>query len=136
MKTGEDIKDDVYKALKGTDLVKEVTGTLRKRDRLEISDKEDVIISILGNELAQYQTAYVNVNIYVQDVWGEGQLEMHDRRIKQLLRMAMDEMRVIRLDGGRIRITLEKQEVIRLKDTNEHMINNRLLYAIIHDATK
>lgn len=136
MKTGEDIKDDVYKALKGTDLVKEVTGTLRKRDRLEISDKEDVIISILGNELAQYQTAYVNVNIYVQDVWGEGQLEMHDRRIKQLCRMAMDEMRVIRLDGGRIRITLEKQEVIRLKDNNEHMINNRLLYAIIHDATK
>lgn len=135
MKTGEEIKDDVYKALKGTDLVKEVTGTLRKRDRLEISDREDVIISILGNELAQYQRAYVNVNIYVQDVWGEGQLEIHDKRVKKLCRMAMDEMGVIRLERGKIRITLAKQEVVPLREAHEHMINNRLLYEIIHKVT-
>lgn len=68
MKTDNALKTDIYKAIKGTDLEKAVSGTLSKRGRPNGSRSEDIVISILANEgCGEIQRAYVNVNIYVSD---------------------------------------------------------------------
>lgn len=50
-----------------------VGGSLSDRGRPAGSDKEDIVLSVLASESAgQMQTAFVNVNIYVRDVYNEG----------------------------------------------------------------
>ena len=75
MKTDIDIKDDMYGIIKGSALSKAVTGKLSKTLRPAGSYKEDIVISILANNNAQLQEAYVNVNIYVKDNARDGQSE-------------------------------------------------------------
>lgn len=47
-----------------------VTGKVSDRERPANSAREDIVISVLANEGAgQVQTAFVNVNIYVSDIF-------------------------------------------------------------------
>ena len=51
-------------------LAKSVTGKVCDRERPANSSKEDIVISVLANEGAgQIQTAFVNVNVYVSDIF-------------------------------------------------------------------
>ena len=70
MKSDIEIAKFVYHKIKGTDLERNVTGKLSDRGRPNKSDKEDIVISVLANEgCGQIQRAYVNVNVYVRDLW-------------------------------------------------------------------
>lgn len=77
MKSDIDIKDDIYKHIKGSALEKAVTGKLCKASKRPAnSNKEDIIISILDNGSGQMQEAFVNVNIYVKDNIRDGEAEI------------------------------------------------------------
>ena len=70
MKSDIEIAKFVNHKIKGTEHERNVSGKLSDRGRPNKSDKEDIVISVLANEgCGQIQRAYVNVNIYVKDLW-------------------------------------------------------------------
>ena len=126
MITDIEIKDELYKLIKGTELAKEVTGVLSKRKRPKNSTKEDIIISVVANENGQKQEAVANVNIYVQDEFNEStdQYEESSIRARLLSDLAKNLLEVGRFQGARF--TLARQRFVEIEGTNEHVINNRL----------
>lgn len=131
MKSDIEIKDDVYRAIKGSALEKSITGKLSKTKRPAGSDKEDIVISMLDNGKGQIQKAFVNVNIYVPDNIRNGQSEEDSIRLRQLCRLATELLKVQR--GEDYRFTLDKQRVMEVNGKNEHFINNKLLYNQINE---
>ena len=70
MKSDIEIQKFVRGKLVNMELAKSVTGKVCDRERPANSRKEDIVISILANEGAgQIQTAFVNVNVYVSDIF-------------------------------------------------------------------
>ena len=106
MKSDIDIKDDVWKVINKSGLMKEVTGKLKKTSvRPRDSRSEDIIISILANETKQKQIAYVNVNIYVSDDTRDGQSEEKSSRLRKLCQMSFDLFDNVRGNDFRLSIT-------------------------------
>ena len=128
MKSDIEIKDDIFKHIKGSALEKAVTGKLRKSKRPSNSSKEDIVISILDNGSGQMQDAFVNVNIYVKDNIRDGEAEVNDPRCRELCRIAMQVLEIGR--GESYRFTLNKQRVLEVNGRNEHFINNKLFYQV------
>lgn len=138
MKSDIDIKDDIYNALLNSSLVKEVNGKLYKRKRPLNSTSEDVVISVLANNMAQRQMAYINVNVYVKDDYvktedeEQGQDEEQSQRLRKLCQLAIQSVNAIR--GKDYRVTFDKENGQRvIESEGEHIINNRLLYQIINE---
>ena len=123
MKSDIEIKDDVYKIIKGSELEKAVTGKLSKTLRPLNSGKEDIVISMLDNGKGQIQEAFVNVNIYVPDNLRDGQAEENS--------VAAELLEVQR--GEDYRFTLDKQRVMEVNGKSEHFINNKLLYKQVNE---
>lgn len=126
MKTDIDIKDDIYMYIKGSALAKMVSGQISKTIRPADSRKEDIVISVLANQNGQMQEAYVNVNIYVPDIMRKNQNEENSSRLRTLCKESSQLLNVGR--GIGFRFVLESQRVLEVKDTDEHVINNKLLY--------
>lgn len=133
MKTDQEIKEEIFQFINGTELATEVSGVVTTRKRPLNSKNEDIIISVLANENAQRQQVLVNVNIYVQDqnVKKNGQYEENGERLGQLSRIAADVLEVFWI--GPARIHLETQHTIDAGNDKEHVINNRLLYEIVNE---
>lgn len=131
MKSDIEIKDDIYKYIKGSALEKAVTGKLKKTIRPKDSNLEDIVISILDNGAGQMQEAFVNVNIYVPDDMRDGQSEEKTIRLRELCKIAYNLLEVGR--GESYRFILEKQRVFEVNGKNEHFINNKLLYRQINE---
>lgn len=131
MKTDEEIKDDIYHIIKGSELERSVSGVLRKTRRPKDSDKEDIVISILENGHGQIQESVVNVNIYVADNVRDGQADEDTIRCRLLSRISADLLEVGR--GSGFRFILEKQRVMPVNGKDEHFINNRLLYKQVNE---
>lgn len=126
MKSDIDIKDDVYRHIKGSALESMVSGILCKTKRPDKSDAEDIVISVLASGNAQIQQSYVNVNIYVQDVFQGTQYEEDSIRLRELCNASSELLEVGR--GMGYRFSLEEQRVMEVIGKNEHFINNKLLY--------
>ena len=127
-KSDIEIKDDIYKHIKGSLLEKVVNGKLCKASkRPSNSDREDIVISILENGSGQIQEAFVNVNIYVKDNIRNGEAEMNDARCRELCKVAIQVLETGH--GESYRFTLNKQRVLEVNGKNEHFINNKLLYS-------
>ena len=135
MKSDIDIKDDVYKVIAASELKSAVTGTICKRERklykVGSPYKEDICISILSNQTSQKQEAFVNVNIYVQDEDVNGQMEEKSVRLKELCQLSFKVFKYVH--GTDFRLSLSKQTVVPNESTNEHIINNKLLYQTTND---
>lgn len=131
MKSDIDIKDDVYKIINHSPLEQAVTGVLKKTKRPHNSKNEDIVISVLSNNTAQQQEAFVNVNIYVKDDDVDGQDEECSPRLRQLCQLAFDLFLNVR--GHDFRLSLDTQQVMEVDGTGEHLINNKLLYQIINE---
>ena len=131
MKSDIDIKDDVYKIINHSPLEQAVTGVLKKTKRPHNSKNEDIVISVLSNNTAQQQEAFVNVNIYVKDDDVDGQDEECSPRLRQLCQLALDLFLNVR--GHDFRLSLDTQQVMEIDGTGEHLINNKLLYQIINE---
>lgn len=126
IKSDIEIKDDIYRFIKGSKLEKVVNGKLSKTKRPSESDKEDIVISVLENGTGQMQEAFVNVNIYVSDSNRNNQSEEATIRLRELCRLSYELLEVGRGEG--YRFTLDKQRVLEVNGKNEHFINNKLLY--------
>lgn len=126
MKSDIDIKDDIYRHIKGSYLDGMVTGKLSKTLRPAKSDNEDIVISMLANVNSEIQQAFVNVNIYVADVLRGEQYEENTIRLRELCDASKELFEVGR--GVSYRFTLEEQRVMEVQGKNEHFINNKLLY--------
>ena len=126
IKSDIEIKDDIYRFIKGSKLEKVVNGKLSKTKRPSESDKEDIVISVLENGSGQMQEAFVNVNIYVSDSNRNNQSEEATIRLRELCRLSYELLEVGRGEG--YRFTLDKQRVLEVNGKNEHFINNKLLY--------
>jgi len=162
MKSDIDIKDDIYRHIKGSELEAEVTGKLCKRMRPPRSEAEDICISVLANENAQIQDAYVYVNIYVPDELvvyetmnlGESDLQSfhhcnicENRSQKDISSSQQYEEQTPRLrklcsmaeellsvgHGAGYRFSLVSQRVMEVKGKNEHFIANKLLYRMCNE---
>lgn len=131
MKTDIDIKDDVYNILIDSNLGSMITGVITKRKREEDSQNEDIVISVLANQNGQRQEAFVNVNIYVPDLVNQTRYEEDTIRLRELCREAHHLFECI--NEKDYRITLDSQRVFEVGATNEHMINNKLLYQTINE---
>lgn len=131
MKSDIDIKDDVYKIINHSPLEQAVTGVLKKTKRPHNSKNEDIVISVLSNNTAQQQEAFVNVNIYVKDDDVDGQDEECSPRLRQLCQLAFDLF--LNARGHDFRLSLDTQQVMEVEGTGEHLINNKLLYQIINE---
>lgn len=126
MKTDIDIKDDIYLFIKGSKLFYEVNGKLSKTVRPSGSNNEDIVISVLSNQNAEIQEAFVNVNIYVKDLIRDNQNEEDTIRLRRLCSIAKSLLNVGR--GNDYRFVLDSQRVLAVEGKNEHFINNKLLY--------
>lgn len=138
MKTDIDIKDDIWRVIKKSPLFKEVTGELKKTSvRPKESRNEDIVISVLANNIRQKQMAYVNVNIYVADNYVDGQNEENSERLRRLCNMAFSVFENVRGVDFRLSLTDPNfdcgQRVIESEGTSEHVINNKILYQIINE---
>lgn len=130
-----EVKDNLYRYIKGSVLEHEVTGVLSKTVRPKNSDKEDIVISVIANMSGQIQEVYANVNIYVKDLSitrdGQTQNEMNVTRCRELCRYAFDLLEVG--SGDDFRFVIESQRVIPVDDIQHHVINNRILYKQVND---
>ena len=138
MKSDIDIKDDVWKIIKESSLLREVSGDLRKISvRPKNSHSEDIVISVLANSTKQKQIAYVNVNIYVADDYIDGQSGENSARLRKLCKMSFDLFDNVR--GWDFRLSLTDpnyecgQRVIESSGSEEHVINNKILYQTINE---
>ena len=126
MKSDIDIKDDIYMFIKGSPLENAVNGKLSKTIRPAGSSNEDIVISMLSNQNAQIQEAFVNVNIYVRDLVRDSQTEEDTIRLRELCNLAKSLLEVGR--GNDFRFILDSQRVLEVEGKSEHFINNKLLY--------
>lgn len=126
MKSDIDIKDDIFRIVKGSALAEAVSGQVRKTLRPNESTAEDIVISVLANQNGEMQEAYVVVDIYVSDVIRNRQSEENTTRLRTLCDAAKDlfEIQV----GGTFRVTLAEQRIYDVDGRQEHMIYNKLLY--------
>ena len=132
MKSDIDIKDDIYIALLNSPLMKEVSGELCKRKRPHNSSAEDVVISVLANNIAQKQMAYVNVNVYVKDDDIDGQNEEQSQRLRLLCQLSMQSVEAIH--GNDYKVSFDDTDGQRvIESEGEHIINNKLLYQTLND---
>ncbi len=127
MRNEMEIKDDVYHLLKGSDLMKNVSGKLSKTIRPTDSTKEDVVISVLTpNPNRQVQEVYLNINVYVADIKRGTQYEENTARLRELMTIAEKTLKLAR--GMHYRLTLDEQKSYDVPGKNEHFINNKVLY--------
>lgn len=127
MKTPEDIFDDIYDHIKGSELEAECSGILSE-ERPKGSVKEDITIVVFGPTGKQEQTASVNVNIFVPDIQIDGQWRRDKQRCRILARIASV---VLKHQGQNkdYQFTLGQQGIAKsYEGKNEHIINTRLDY--------
>ncbi len=132
MRNEMEIKDDVYHLLKGSDLMKNVSGKLSKTIRPSDSTKEDVVISVLTpNPNRQVQEVYLNINVYVADIKRGTQYEENTARLRELMTIAEKTLKLAR--GMHYRLMLEEQKSYDVPGKNEHFINNKVLYQFCNE---
>lgn len=134
MTSDTDIKDALYKYIKGTDLAKNVSGDICKRGkRNPESTSEDIVLSVVANEIDQKQEATLYVNVYVQDDYVKlhSQNEERSSRLRELCQLCFSAFEVFRLDDARV--TLTSQRVIEAGNDKEHIISNKLNYELINE---
>lgn len=132
MRNEQEIKTDIYKILKSSELVKSVSGVLSKTVRHDSSAKEDVVISVLSDPSnRQIEEVFVNVNVYVPDMRRGNQYEEDTIRLNELCKLSLKALRSV--CGGGFRLSLDTQKTYEVPGKNEHMINNKVLYQICNE---
>ncbi len=140
MKTDIEIAKFVRRKIEGTELAQAVSGKLSDRGRPKNSDKEDIVISILANEgCGQIQLAYVNVNVYVKDVYNNETKAWEEATIRIGELCGLSKF-LFELRGG-FWHTVPKHCSQRVAPTNtefqdghtEHFINNKLYIEIYNE---
>lgn len=140
MRSDIEIAKWVRSNVEDSELMGVVNGKLSDRGRPNGSTQEDVVISVLANEgCGSVQSAFVNVNIYVSDIWNDitKAWESDTIRLSKLCEAAKC-LFGLRGDGFRVSYTDSSQRVLSTGVTfedghTEHLINNKLLIRISND---
>lgn len=130
MMTDSEIKSDLFKLIKESELARAITGKVYKRPRPQNSKKEDCVIRVIANENGEIQTAIAIVNIYIPDVFVEEMNEWteDDPRIAELSKMAEQLFNHNRTLANRL-IELQSQQTFE-ETGKEHFVSNRILFNI------
>lgn len=132
MKSDIEVKDDVFLALQSSPIMGEANGELCKQGvRLKDSDKEDVVISVVANVNEDIQEVVVNINVYVKDLFVNGQYEENTPRLRTLCSVCKKTLKVV--NGEDYRMTLISQRVKSVKDAPVHVINNSMSYKYLNE---
>lgn len=127
MKSDEAIKTDLYKMIMGSDLQLSINGVVKKTRRPHRSTKEDIVISVLVNDISQIQTISANVNIFVPDKVVNGQPEEDTIRCRELSQLAYNLFKVFYTDEYRGELISQRvMENDTSEENPEHFINNKL----------
>ena len=127
MITEINIKDCLYRHLKNSALLNSVTGGLYKTIRPENSGKEDVVINVIDSDIAQAQTAYLSVWVYVPDNIRQGgatsYYEEDTKRLRTLTQLSLEALTYGFIDG-RYEFKMISQRIGASE--GEHIIQNRI----------
>lgn len=140
MRTDNEIKTALYKAIKQSPLADAINGEICKRERPRGSDKEDVVISILTNQgCGQIQRVYVNVNVYIKDLYNSKNksYEVDDARVGELSALC-EFLYYLHDDWYHVIASQCSQQCFDAGATfedgrSEHFINNKILIEIINE---
>ena len=70
MKTGHQIQTDIYGLLKGSDLVKALSGGLYRQGMRPLDSRlEDCVVIFTTADAEQVQEGVVTINVYVPDIY-------------------------------------------------------------------
>ncbi len=132
MKNELEIKTDIYQLLKSSSLASGINGVISKDGREDNAMTEDIVISVLSDvPTIQLQEVYVNVNVYVQDLKRGTRFVENSIRLNELCKLSVDVFSSC--IGNDFRISLETQKVFAVQGSNEHFINNKVLYQFCND---
>lgn len=126
LKTEEDIEGDVYQLVKDSVLGKSVKGKVyRQGMRPDDARGEDIVVGFVGGVDDQFQTAEVNVNIYVPDmVTADGRRVRDMRRTGELQRLVYD---FVEQDTSDYQLeTARSPKVMKHEEIDQYCINVRL----------
>lgn len=140
MKTDNDIKTALYTAITALPLANEITGDVCKRSRTFGSSREDIVISVLASDgCGQIQRVYVNVNIYVSDLYNSANKawEIDDLRVGHLSELSEPLFSLFN-DWFHVRPERSSRQVLptgaSFEDGHtEHLINNKLFIEISNE---
>lgn len=132
MKNELEIKTDIYQLLKTSPLASAVSGTISKDGRDDNATTEDIVISVLSEvPTIQLQEVYVNINIYVRDLKKGTRFVENSIRLNELCKMSIDFFSKCHFKG--FRVSLESHKVFKVQGSDEHFINNKVLYQFCND---
>lgn len=140
MRSDIDILRWVCDRIKLTDYKELLSGGLYDCGRPDGSLSEDIVVSVLASEgCGQIQQAYVNVNIYVPDIWNMRRKEWkRDTQRCQLIARWCKFLFTMRGDGFRVSDKDSSQRILPMGVTyedghTEHFINNKLYIKISNE---
>ena len=136
MKTGSEIESDFYKAVKDTELAKEVNGDVYRSDfRPRDSQKEDIVVRFTAVTSGQLQDGVVTLLVFVPDIDanGEGNKKRNSSRIETLEKFGVTAV-------GEIRRTLVEYDDIKLEtgvnsypdDNEQHFVSIRISFKYLN----
>ena len=134
IRTDIDIKDLLCDWILTSDLASEITGGIYKDKRPLNSDKEDVIIAVIGRDAdSQIQEAIANVNVYVADIRRGSEAIEDTARLRTLCTMCAGFFEYAHF--GDWICELDSQEVMEAGGIDWHIINNRLRLRFSNETT-
>lgn len=125
MLTDIEVRDLVYDHIRTTEIATVITGETYKGLRPRNRKGEDVVVTIIANQFGQIQSAILNVNVYVSDIQILGRYQEDTPRLRELSEVCM---RCLPTHEGRFWLSFEEQRVYNNEETNEHVINNKMLF--------
>ena len=131
MISDEEIKGQMRKYIVASGILSSVNGAFITATRPENSCKEDVIISVLDNRNDEFQQITINVNVYVRDINPQGYYEEDGLRLKELSLKCKTLFDKKSLDL--LLFSEYQQRVFKNESTNEHFINNKIIYKFYNE---
>lgn len=124
MKTGVEIKQDVFGIVNASVIKDVITGKISYCDDHE--DGEDCMISVLDNKNGQVQDVIVYVRIYVPNINSNGKSTENISRTGQLEKICSEVLDSVY--GDTFKVNLDWQITKPVNGKDEHCISNRLRY--------
>lgn len=136
MITGGIVETDFYKAIKETELAKQVNGEVYRAEyRPRDSKKEDIIVILTTLTAGQIQDGVVTVLIYVPDIDfdGTGELRRNNARIQDLEICCLTALKELRIELKDYNDIALQQGIQSFEDTNEqHFISMRISFRLLN----
>lgn len=130
MITDIEIKTCAYHAIKDSALASMVNGKICRDKRDINSGQEDITINVLETEGTQLQRAIIIVNVYVKDLYVNGQYLTDEGRIMTLARECISLLE--KYHTKEFAMHLRRQSIIENEAAHEHVISNKIRFITLN----